>query len=280
MKKITSFFFILLVTSLATSQNLILNPSAEEPLVNGEIPSWTETISDDWQYYTHSDFGQGVPTTCSGSNMFFSGWHNVNDIAELAQIIDISSDATDIDLGIKHYYFSGYTIAYSQTPPDESNFIFELLDENNSILSTITLGPFNTTSWNLVEQDLLAPINSRKIKIKLHSKRNTGAAGDGAYDQLYLGHSQLSDPCSLLEIDSIESTEFSIYPSPTTGIINIANQENLNIDKIEILDVLGKIVATKMGNSSQIDISALVNGIYLLKIYAGTTVIQKKIIKQ
>ena len=77
-----------------------------------------------------------------------------------------------------------------------------------------------------------------------------------------------------------EDINFSFYPNPTTGIISISNQNNLTIDKIEIVDVLGKTVATKTENTSQVDISHLSNGIYIFKIYSGETVSTKKIIKQ
>ena len=154
MKNITSLILLLLATSIAYSQNLILNPSAEEPLVNGEIPFWTETTGNSWTISGIQSFGQGLPPANSGLYFFTSGFNNVNGIAELAQTIDISTDATDIDLGVKHYYFSGYTISYNQNPPDQSNFIFEFLDANNSILNKVHLGPFSTTTtWNHVEQN-------------------------------------------------------------------------------------------------------------------------------
>lgn len=71
----------------------------------------------------------------------------------------------------------------------------------------------------------------------------------------------------------------NIYPNPTSGIVSIS-LENETIDKVEVIDILGKTIITKTGNYSQIDISELANGIYIFKIYSGVTVIQKKIIKQ
>ena len=71
----------------------------------------------------------------------------------------------------------------------------------------------------------------------------------------------------------------SIYPNPTTGKVTIS-VENETIDKIEIIDFVGKVVAVKNTASSQIDMSEMANGIYIFKIFSGATVIQKKIIKQ
>ncbi len=73
---------------------------------------------------------------------------------------------------------------------------------------------------------------------------------------------------------------FTVYPNPTKGIITIASVENISIDKIEIVDVLGQIVSVKTENTSQIDISEFSNGVYILKIHSGESVFQKKIMKQ
>lgn len=70
----------------------------------------------------------------------------------------------------------------------------------------------------------------------------------------------------------------SIYPNPTTGMVTIS-LENETIDKVEILDILGKVVITKTETTSQIDVSELAKGVYVFKIYSGGTVIQKKVIK-
>lgn len=71
-----------------------------------------------------------------------------------------------------------------------------------------------------------------------------------------------------------------IYPNPTAGLLTISNPDNVKIDKIDIIDVLGKIIATKTDNSNQVDISNLTKGVYIFKIYAGERVFQQKIIKQ
>jgi hypothetical protein len=83
-----------------------------------------------------------------------------------------------------------------------------------------------------------------------------------------------------LSTNSFSYSTINIYPNPTTGIVNISSTENSIIDKIEIVDVLGKTVATKTGNTSQVDISHLSNGMYVFKIYSGENVSIKKIIKE
>lgn len=74
--------------------------------------------------------------------------------------------------------------------------------------------------------------------------------------------------------------DIKIYPNPTSGIVSIYSQDNLTIDKIDVLDVLGKTVAIQTENTSQVDISDLANGMYVFKIYSGETIFQKKIMKR
>ena len=78
----------------------------------------------------------------------------------------------------------------------------------------------------------------------------------------------------------IINNAFTVYPNPTKGTITIASVENISIDKIEIVDVLGQIVSVKTENTSQIDISEFSNGVYILKIHSGESIFEKKIIKQ
>ena len=74
--------------------------------------------------------------------------------------------------------------------------------------------------------------------------------------------------------------EITIYPNPTKGLITVSLVENTPVDKIEIVDILGKIVSVKTENTSQIDISEMANGIYLFKLYSGENVSINKIIKK
>lgn len=84
-----------------------------------------------------------------------------------------------------------------------------------------------------------------------------------------------------LTVDSHFSTnEITVFPNPTKGIISISNAENTTIDTIEIVDLLGKTILVNAANTSQIDLNTFSDGTYILKVYSGSSVFQKKIIKQ
>jgi hypothetical protein len=68
---------------------------------------------------------------------------------------------------------------------------------------------------------------------------------------------------SVLDIENIDEVSFSVYPNPTSSFVNIHSKET--IDKIELFDINGRLIFTKP-NNSQIDISNLSVGIYMLKV--------------
>ena len=82
---------------------------------------------------------------------------------------------------------------------------------------------------------------------------------------------------SILDQEAEDNLFF--FPNPTTGIVSILNSENKVIDKIEVVDVLGKVVYEKYQNTTQIDISSVSKGIYIINLYTEGNKIQKRIIK-
>jgi hypothetical protein len=86
-----------------------------------------------------------------------------------------------------------------------------------------------------------------------------------------------TDSCTTLSTDKFDiSTQIQISPNPTSSTVNIRTP--LPIDKIEIYDVFGKLIKTKI-NSKQINIESLIQGVYFAKIYSGSKIGTKKVIK-
>lgn len=78
-----------------------------------------------------------------------------------------------------------------------------------------------------------------------------------------------------LSVEEQETTEFSLYPNPTQGIVFVAG---LNGDaEIEVLSIDGKIVG-KYRPSSQALALNLSKGLYVIKVLAGNSVKSKKLI--
>ena len=80
---------------------------------------------------------------------------------------------------------------------------------------------------------------------------------------------------SVLNIEDINETDLTVYPNPATDYINI--NSSIEIDKIELFDLLGKLVLST-NQTSEINVSHLPIGVYLLRIISEKGRIAKKII--
>ena len=93
-----------------------------------------------------------------------------------------------------------------------------------------------------------------------------------------------------VEFDLISSVDeadasgaFSIYPNPSEGLFLVESLKNFEISKIEVYDVLGRLVKVENGDvfTGTIDLSAQVDGAYFLKISTETgELFSQRIIKE
>lgn len=75
--------------------------------------------------------------------------------------------------------------------------------------------------------------------------------------------------CNLSTGDNNYDNNFSIYPNPNYGAINIHSKIDVGRAKISIMDINGRTVwsqTLELGNQTQIDASLLSSGIYLVRI--------------
>lgn len=85
---------------------------------------------------------------------------------------------------------------------------------------------------------------------------------------------------NLLNVPSTIKKNIRIFPTLTTGIVNIENQEN-DINSISIYSIDGRLVNKIISNFDQINLESYNNGVYLLKInFNDNSSITKKIIKK
>lgn len=81
--------------------------------------------------------------------------------------------------------------------------------------------------------------------------------------------------CDIDEIDeSSIANSISIYPNPAKDIVKVQNAGNLNISKIEIIDLLGRTVASAK-SSEEINVADLPEGQYFVKLHGETTIVKK-----
>lgn len=74
-------------------------------------------------------------------------------------------------------------------------------------------------------------------------------------------------------------SEVSIYPNPSSGLINIFSNINQNFKFYEIYDVVGKKISEKKEFTNIININHLTNGVYIIELISDTKNYKLKIIK-
>ncbi len=85
---------------------------------------------------------------------------------------------------------------------------------------------------------------------------------------------------SAISLQNISDSHVRIFPNPSSGFINIISTEK--ITRIEITDLLGKVLLTQFASQvtvSNVDISNLKQGIYLVKVYNDDNYEINKIVK-
>lgn len=78
------------------------------------------------------------------------------------------------------------------------------------------------------------------------------------------------------------ASKTSVYPNPTTGIVNISNDSNIVLQSVNVTDLNGRTVKTlKLDGAAeaQINISDLSAGVYTMNITSEQGSVTKKIIK-
>ena len=94
-----------------------------------------------------------------------------------------------------------------------------------------------------------------------------------------MGCYESTDFSSVLQPNS--NLSFSVFPNPTSGIINF-DFDDINVQKVEISDLSGKILVEKLDiqQNEMIDISTFARGVYLITVHSGNEISTTKIIKE
>ena len=78
---------------------------------------------------------------------------------------------------------------------------------------------------------------------------------------------------------------FVVYPNPTSSTVFVDNSMGLMIDKIELIDMSGRVVMSVVKGSfnnelAELNVSNLTTGVYTVKMTAGQTSFNQRLIKQ
>ena len=146
---------------------------------------------------------------------------------------------------------------------------------SNAVAGTNVTGSFNLTipTGTTPTADLTGNLN---YKIKIELKQNPSDWLAGVYPA-----TQINLTTATAGVGDFESNsnELSVFPNPAKNSIQLNNLSNLNNTSIKIFNLIGKEVISASNTKSIIDISTLVNGIYILNIKSENKSIKIKFIK-
>ena len=75
-------------------------------------------------------------------------------------------------------------------------------------------------------------------------------------------------------------TEFKIYPNPTSNILSIETSNNTTINKVIVIDLLGKVILDETPVNNQINVERFAPGTYILQVFSGEDKFLTKFIKE
>jgi hypothetical protein len=84
----------------------------------------------------------------------------------------------------------------------------------------------------------------------------------------------------LVSINEADKTPFSIYPNPANDVVNIDLEENKEWDRLQLIDVSGKVVIDKniTSNSITLNTSKLNRGVYFINLIGDQKKESRKLI--
>jgi hypothetical protein len=91
--------------------------------------------------------------------------------------------------------------------------------------------------------------------------------------------------CDFLNLQDLFFNGMDIHPNPTTGMIYISNDGSTEVFNIELTDLNGKVIATQSGavngtETTEVDLSNLETGIYLIHVFNDNAEKTFRVVKQ
>lgn len=245
MAKILLSLFTIIHFNLLQAQNLVVNPGAESlpkgigwTIISAGASTCSAIPTDTYLNWTMVPNGTANypfdhTTGASGGTIFYSGCSTAfQGPFELQQDVDVSADATIIDLGNAQYIFSGYLQTPVSIQTDQGRFIIDYLDAANVILGASYTSAWQSyffgsgSGWVFYSDTRLAPVGTRKIRIRLQSQMFFNVPAINVY----------FDDISLIKLSVVPVKIISFTGTYTANKINLqwTTTNELNLSSYEV----------------------------------------------
>lgn len=179
-------------------------------------------------------------------------------------------------IGGEYEYISGFYFVYDGETSfgSETNSTSPIVWEADTWYNLKSDVDFTTREIKLYVNNSL--VNTIAIPAGINAIDETNFEFDNYGTGYIVDNIQFSDLTNL-GLSDFTSTTITIFPNPTTDILNITGNEK--VKSLEILDFTGKSV-TLVNDTKKINVQSLPQGIYLLKITTDKGTETKKFIKK
>ncbi len=255
MKKITLIFLSLFfITAFSYGQNLVENADFENGSPGDPVPSWggfkNRIAIDD---ITNSQVGQIE----NGDGSLFQEFA-VTPGEQYYVTINYrwlgSGGAANSNLTVR--------IKDASNLPFNLSLIDGTIDDGFQLDSALDI-------WNTAEFSFVPPAGITEVRLLMFKPNGNKPLN---VDDISVS--------TTLSTSSLEKFDFNFYPNPTRSQVNLS--ANQAIDKIEIYNLVGKLIKVQIinSNNAQVSIDELAQGVYLLKTHIGSTIGTAKLVKQ
>ena len=235
---------------------------AKLPFGDGTWPAiWTlgKNINEDGGYWD-SQYGTVGWPACGELDIMEHGLHPTNQVS--VAIHTPSSYGSTVNTSIQTLAdvannFHVYSMNWS---PDQITFLIDGVG-----FYTYNPAVKNDDTWPFyLEQYLLLNI----------AMGGNGGAIDSNFSQssMVIDYVRVYQNTTASTEDVFEN-KFSVYPNPSSDVLNIRTNEP--IDKVELYNTIGQLIVAK--KTTNINISSINIGVYILKIYSGNRIVTKKV---
>ncbi|MGK0386733.1 MAG: beta-glucanase (GH16 family) [Patiriisocius sp.] len=239
---------------------------AKLPFGSGTWPAiWTlgKNVNETGAYWFEQGFGTTNWPACGEIDVMEHGLHAVNEVSSAIHTPSSSGNTMNTATIMLPNVAENYHVYSMNWSPDQITFMIDGVG-----FYTYSPTNQNDATWPFdLEQYLILNIAMGGI---------AGPIAPGfSESSMEIDYVRVYQNDPLGTTDSLADT-FVVYPNPASDFIAI--KANETIDKVALYSTLGQLVLTKYTALQQIDISHLNAGLYVLKIYADTAVITKKVI--
>ena len=261
-------------------QDGVLNETAEITIYIGDknVLFFDDAENGDFHWLAS---GNGIPwgivlddaysdSACFGDSNGGNGLNNTLNYFELDEIVDLSSTTLPLVTFMSKYSIESF-----------DNVQFQISTDSGSSWQALETFSLNDR-WNQHTYDLSAYTAFSDVRFRFRLQNDGGIPGDG----FYFDDFEITDyDNGILNIDEATIlSEVKIFPNPFLDLINV-NGIAAQDAKIQIYDTNGRELEVSVVGSDDknliVDLSAIVSGLYFLKLSAvGESSIVKRIIKQ